>query len=474
MHITVNNDYSFLQSSDEALKDKIFKIFRFRKRNYWHSRLYKSKLWDGYTNFFEIKTGKFLTGILPEIELVLKHLNQEYEIVDLREDLKFDHEEINHTFLNQWLPEGMSPVTLMDYQVEFINHVIKYKRGIIKSPTGSGKTFVLLGAMKALPPGTPILFLANRKTLVNQNYEEMVNWGFENVGILHGTKKKPNTITCATVQSLKHIEDQLTNFKALFVDEIHMMTSSQAIRAYKKLKGCRVRVGLSATPFKFGEKDKVQKYTCRGFFGPVFKTKTSESGVLATNILQKRGRLSKSRCFFYPIEQPELPYHLYLDAVTDGIAESWHFHKIIKRLTDALQGRTLILVERIAHGDMLNSLIPGSLWVRGEDNDETRKYVIEKLKVSKDKVVAIATQGIFNVGVNVFVNQLINAAGGKAEHDIIQRMGRGLRTAEDKDILNYYDFIFKINPYLYKHSLQRIKILEKENHEVIIKEAIDF
>ena len=68
-----------------------------------------------------------------------------------------------------------------------------------------------------------------------------------------------------------------------------------------------------------------------------------------------------------------------------------------------------------------------------------------------------------------FCHNLINAAGGQADHMIIQRMGRGLRTADDKDILKYFDFLFKTNKYLEKHSEKRIKILKKEGHEVTVE-----
>ena len=138
-----------------------------------------------------------------------------------------------------------------------------------------------------------------------------------------------------------------------------------------------------------------------------------------------------------------------------------------------MSGRTLILVDRIAHGDALNNLLPGSLWVRGKDNQQTRKGVIQQLQKSKNDVIAIATQQIFNTGINVHPNNLINAAGGVADHMIIQRMGRGLRTASDKERLNYYDFMFEINPYLTDHSEKRIDILRKEGHELEIRE-IDF
>jgi len=47
-----------------------------------------------------------------------------------------------------------------------------------------------------------------------------------------------------------------------------------------------------------------------------------------------------------------------------------------------MKGRTLILVERISHGDSLQKLIPDALWVAGRDDLETRKDVIEKLQKS--------------------------------------------------------------------------------------------
>jgi len=124
-------------------------------------------------------------------------------------------------------------------------------------------------------------------------------------------------------------------------------------------------------------------------------------------------------------------------------------------------------VDRLAHGDTLQSLIPNALWVQGKDNDETRKQVIEQLQKSEN-CIAIATQGIFNTGINVFVHTLINAAGGQADHQIIQRMGRGLRTAKDKEELLYIDFIFETNPYLHKHSMKRVKILQKQGHSIEI------
>ena len=437
------------------------------------------KKWDGFINFFANDTGKFLTGLLPEVTAVLKHFQAEYTIDDLRQKTPFAVDSINETFLNQWLPETnsvgdkISNFSLYDYQVEMINQVIKHRRGVIYAPTSAGKSLVMVGILKTIAPNMPTLVLQNRASLAQQNYDEFIKWGLPNVGCLWGGSVKPSMITVATVQSIAKIEKVLPKIRVLIVDEIHDMMSTLPKAVYRRLKAADIRVAVSATPFKFGGKDSVQKFYVRGFFGPILKIKSAEGGVLTTSELQDRGILAASKCIFYPIREPQIPHDIYIDAVTRGIAESFYFHDVVTRLAKQQKGRTLILVDRIAHGDALHNLLPGSLWVQGKDNAETRKGVIKELQKAKGDLIAIATQQIFNTGINVHPNNLINAAGGQADHMIIQRMGRGLRTADDKERLNYYDFVFEINDYLLEHSNKRLTILKKEGHDVEIKE-IDF
>jgi superfamily II DNA or RNA helicase len=464
--LRIQNCYSWLYCEKPEVLSVLHENMRFRERGYFHSRLYKQKLWDGYTEFFSKKTGRFLTGLLPEVKAALAHIGEEFRVLDERGEFEFKFNEIDEDFLGKG-------IKLYDYQVDLTNALIKHRRGVICAPTAAGKTNIMVSILKALPGGCPILVLANKKSLVEQNYEEIVKWGFPNVGRLYGKYKDPGVITCATVQSLHKMEPLLDKVKVLVVDEIHENMSKEPKKYFNKMKSCSVRAAVSATPFKFGGKDLCQKWLVKGYFGPVLKSK-SAGGVLTTSHLQERGMLSKSRCVFYPVREPDLKYEIYMDAVTRGIAENWHFHEMIKNLASGLEGRTLILVERIAQGDSLASLIPGSLWVQGKDDLDTRKMVIDKLKTSKERVVAIGTQQIFTAGINVMTHNVVNAAGGQADHHIIQRVGRGLRTAEDKDILNYYDFLFHNNDYLLEHSKKRIKILKKEGHEIVIKDEIDF
>jgi superfamily II DNA or RNA helicase len=462
--IKLQNCYSWLVTDNENTIITLWKSLRFRDRNYFHNRAYKAKKWDGYVEFLKKETGRFLTGLLPEVEAALKHMGVEYQMIDERTEVNFLYKSIDVKFLDQWLHltsadtqqrwEGMR-----DYQADFVNQIIKHKRGVIYAPTSAGKTLILVATLKTFPKNVPVLVLANKKSLSEQNYEALKEWGVENVGRLYDKYKEPNMITCANVQSLHKVEKLLPKIKVLMVDEIHEMMSKQPKKYYNKMSGCCARVAFSATPFKFDSKDKVQKYSVKGYFGPVLKTKSesADDGILTTKKLQDKGILSSAKCIFYPVKEPSLPHEVYQDAVTKGIAENWGFHRMVQRLVKTLSGRTLILVERM----------------QGKDDLETRKHVIDKLKFAKDDLVGIATQGIFNTGLSVYCHSLINCASGAAEHMIIQRFGRGLRTASDKETLNYFDFVFHINDYLKSHSEKRIATLRKEGHKVEIRE-IDF
>lgn len=471
--LKIENGYSQLFTDNQKLKDILWGAMRHRERNYFHNVRYKMKLWDGYVDFFKKETGKFLTGLLPEVKMALKQMKIEYTVTDNRNAVKFTVDKVDKDWLNKHIQPGMKPVELRDYQIDYINQSIRNYRGVVYAPTSAGKTNILIGVLLALPKDTPTLVLANRKSLVDQNYDEIKMWGIKDVGRFYGDHKEIRNITCATVQSAHLLKAHFPKIKCIFVDEIHEMMSKKPRAVYNACKNASVRIGMSATPFKFGERDKVQKYEVKGYIGPVFTASNTETGRLSTKDLQAREILASAECAFYPVHEPSIPYHTYMDAVTDGIANNMILHEMTRRLVNTLEGRTLIIVERISHGDLLNDLIPGSLWVRGQDTIETRKGIIKRLKEDTGNTVAIATSGIFNTGINVFVHNLINCAGGQAEHQIVQRFGRGLRVAGDKKHLKFFDWYFTINDYLEKHSTKRMQILEKEGHTVTLKEKFD-
>jgi len=150
--IIVENNYSYLKTDDQVLLDTLWNGLRFRDKNYYHNILYKRKLWDGWVNYFDKKTGKFLTGILPEVVMAIKKKGLEYAIQDRRGVVDF----INSVITPDFLP-GFA---LRDYQIEYIEKIAKYKRGIVFAPPGAGKTATMISMVKNLPIGTKILILS--------------------------------------------------------------------------------------------------------------------------------------------------------------------------------------------------------------------------------------------------------------------------------------------------------------------------
>lgn len=606
--IRLQNQFSWLQSDENDLKQLLWKNLRFREKNYFHSPAYRQKKWDGYKEFFKLESGRFLTGLWPEIRKSLEVVNRPYTIIDERNPFSFQTTKIDKHFLDQWTLPGNKKIVLHDYQVDYIQQASLAHRGLIVAPTGchrigqkilmhnktlkrvedvvvgdqlsgpdykvrnvlrlcrgkgimyriipstgrpfvvnedhiltlynsfelvdisikellsigkckyqlaranttsfidfkieklgverfygfhldgdqryllddhtithnSGKSYVMVGILKSLPEKCPTLVMTKSLDLTRQIYNDIASFDFPRLGRVYGGKKsicEPNVITVCNIDSVHKIEKLFPYIRAVIVDEVHVMMSDVPKNVCKKLNKAYVRLGLSATPFKFGGKDKCQMFETKGFFGPIIGSPEKK---LTTKELQARGILSKSKCVFYPIYEPELPFETYQDAITLGVAESLHFNETVARLAKKLKGRTLILVERIKQGEMLNALIPGSKWICGKNNEKSRDEA--KLALQQgEKAIVIVQQQLISAGINVFVHNMINAMSGQAIHHIIQRLGRGLRKSSDKEIVNYYDFIFWLkNDYLYEHSKVRIKTLKEEGHEVIEMEDIDF
>lgn len=475
--LQAENTYSRLLSTDLELLDLLHRKLRFRPKNFWHNAAYKKHKWDGWKDFFDLKSGRFMSGLLPEVRAVLGAKKIPYTFNDARTKIAWQHQSINDDFLNGWLPENFDPIKLHDFQPDLVNQAIKYNRGLIQAPTGAGKTFILISILKCLPPKTPVLFLTKNSGLVHQNWEEMQQWGVENLGRWYDKYKELNYVMCVTshVETFRSISPYLPKFKVLLVDEVHDCMSDVPTRAYRKMSNAGIRIGFSATPFRWNKKqiDECHKWTVKGFFGPIFKTTTTETGLLTVKELQDRGILSPSDCTIYPINRPDLAYEPYQDAVKLGIEQNFYFHEVVKRLARSLSGRTLIVVERIEQGEYLKQLLPDAFWIQGKNSLKERAPVINALRKGEN-CIAIVMRPIITAGINVFVHNLINAAGGEGAHNVVQQMGRGLRPAEDKEVLKYFDFLFLMNDYLRNHSEWRIEVLRKEGHNITVKEAIDF
>lgn len=329
---------------------------------------------------------------------------------------------------------------------------------------GGGKTIMFAAIIKAMKENYPTMVLCRNKNLVSQTYETLLSSGIVNVGRVNMDHFEPNQITCSTVQSLHKLDSLVGKTKVLIIDEVHEWATTESMNQLQKFTNATYKLGFSATPFK--TRDYIHNYRVQSWLGP----QICDIGI---DFLRDKAILSEAHVHFYPVGCPHSIGRdniSYLEAETEGIIDNEPFHKKVVDIVNNIQeGRILILVKRLAHGDKLKDMIPNAHWIRGEDSSETREKVLQELRQSDQKKVVAIMSSIGFYGLNVFVHHLINASGGKEPNMLIQKIGRGLRKSFDKDKLEYYDFLFQGNNYLAKHSTIRADILKKEGHQVTIE-----
>lgn len=128
----------------------------------------------------------------------------------------------------------------------------KHRLQLVMAPTGGGKTYIALRVCAgALAKGKRVVFICDRKTLINQTSETADSYGMPPHGIIQANNprfdlRKPFQIASAQTIQSRGINDV---FDVIVVDEAHtvMDATVEFIQASKAAV-----IGLSATPFTKG------------------------------------------------------------------------------------------------------------------------------------------------------------------------------------------------------------------------------
>jgi superfamily II DNA or RNA helicase len=127
----------------------------------------------------------------------------------------------------------------------------------------------------------------------------------------------------------------------------------------------------------------------------------------------------------------------------------------------AESGRSvLILVSQIAHGKLLQSLIPEAQFAHGGLDTETRRAYVSALE-RKLHPVLIATT-LADEGLDIpSLDSVILAGGGKSATKAYQRIGRALRPSPGKDRALIFDYLDS-PVYLDEHGEARLQLYRGE------------
>ena len=425
--------------------------------------------WDGTVSFFT-QGGLTYVNLLDEIVPILEESNYTFDLDDRREqwDLKFEPVTAE-TFSNKTWPEGHTmegqPIVLRDHQVDVINNFINNPQCLQEVATAAGKTIITAALSKLIEPYGRSIIIVPNKSLVTQTEEDYINMGLD-VGVYFGDRKEPGrTHTICTWQSLNILEkkrlnaedDLIEEFKrdvvCVIVDEVHMAKADVLRRLLTNVYGyVPIRWGLTGTIPKAEYEFKSLHVSLGDVINKVSAVELQEKGLLANlqiEIMQLNDFVEYRN---YREEQTHL--------VTNK-SRIAYIGRLVEQMSSS--GNTLVLVDRIKSGELLQESIQKSVFVKGATKADERKEHYDEVKTADDKVI-IATYGVAAVGINLpRIFNLVLLEPGKSFVRVIQSIGRGIRKAQDKDFVQVWD-ICSTAKFSKRHLTERKKFYREAQY----------
>ena len=454
MQIDIGILQSRIHTDNQKLLQALRSLYSFSVPGSAYTPAGRSGRWDGKTHFISA-IGKFRTGLLPRVLEDLKR-------IDCEPTLNYTYDR-NLITPQNWKIEGY---TLRDYQEESVLVGVSNHRSVIQAPTGAGKTLIMAAIIKALH-GRKITILFDAKHLLTQTYKFLTDeCGIDNVGLCYGEGYIYGDIMLCTVQSIEKILDtHLEETEVLMVDECHKFAvGTQRLAAIQSFPNAQYRLGFTATV----PRESIPLHSLEGALGKTHEVRTTKD-------LVDSGHLTKPSIQMLSMDHPKenCQGYNYNDMYEVLIVENKERNEKIINIVNNIRSnydnaRILILVNRLGHGENLQSLLEGPcFYLRGEDDIEERYSTIRRFISCNESSVLLGTR-ILETGVDIReITHFINARGLKSPIATIQALGRSLRLHDDKDQVFIYDFMDK-GRYLAEHSRKRYNTYKKEGHEVEI------
>ena len=302
------------------------------------------------------------------------------------------------------------------------------------------------------------MVIVPNKDLVTQTERDYINMGLD-VGVYFGDRKEfGKTHTICTWQSLAVLEkatkkgeadvpidEFVTDVVLIMVDEVHK-AKADVLRDQLSgmFRNVPLRWGLTGTV----PKDEHEATGVTSALGPVI-------GSLSSKELQDMGVLAKLDINIFQMKDAPLGFAGYaqeLKWLTTDPARISEISNMIKSISGS--GNTLVLIDRIATGDMLKDLNSDWVFVSGKMKTADRQEEYDEVSETNNKVI-VATYGVAAVGINIpRIFNLIMIEPGKSFVRVIQSIGRGIRKAADKDYVAVYDITSDLK-YSKRHLTKR-------------------
>lgn len=486
--VTKHSEVHMKVDAPEGALREMNEYFTFMSPGAKYDKRVEKGWWDGKIRLFKPRERLLYTGLKGDLIEFCDRYG--YQFVDKTPipSRKFTFEEVAEfaKSLNLTNEKG-EPLVPHDYQIQAVVDVLNEGyRGIILSPTSSGKSLIIYILTKFLNQKT--LIIVPTKLLVRQMAGDFMSYGYDKpITLIMGEKgQKENgivrdrdnceKITVSTWQSIyKMPVEWFDQFTTIVGDEAHTFTANSLKTIMENSRKAFARVGTSGT---LGE-EKVNIMVLKGLFGRIFTTKT-------TRELMDEGKITPLEITAIRLKYSEEDAKMAAKIKRDYPDEMKYINShprrnnFIASLACRLDGNTLVLFRNIEHGKELYDLIRAKTdkkvrLIYGEIKTDERNE-LRAMMESTDGVIGVCSYKTFATGTNIKnLHNIIFGSAVKAQILVLQAIGRALRKHASKNIAKLYDVGDDMSRgkqfrnHAFRHFLIRLEYYVKEKfpHKIV-------
>ena len=471
---------------ESGTAQELNEFFSFYVPGYKFMPAYRNRVWDGKIRLFTIMSGELPAGLYEHLLQFAEQRGYQIELDDSKYGKPDDYNKVDVKDLYEYIKGLELPFDIRDYQFDAVSTGIHRKRGILLSPTGSGKSLIIYALVRywlerlttgyRYPRAGRALIIVPTTSLVEQMYKDLIDYGWS-AGAMHriysGKDKKFESAVCiSTWQSIYKLpRDWFSQFGMVIGDECHGFKSKSLMSIMNKASEAEYRFGTTGTL----DGAQTHELVLQGLFGKIYRvttTKTLQDNNTLASLAIKRIVLK------YPEKiRKEFGKQPYPDEI-DFIVSNDKRNRFIRNLALDLKGNTLILYNYVEkHGKPLYDLIDSKVdenrkvfFVSGGTATSDREAIRGIVEKQKDAII-VASLGTFSTGINIRnLHNIVFASPSKSQIRVLQSIGRGLRKTDDGKDTTLYDISDDISwktrkNYSLLHSFERLKIYQKEQFE---------
>ena len=462
---------------EASIAKELSEFFKFEVPNARFMPSVRNRMWSGYIYLFTPATGKIYVGLFSYVKKFCEKQGYNVEVV---ENKFYGWPNVDHNVptsqIKRFVNRISKGIKVRAYQIDAIQYIINSDRGLILSPTGSGKSFIIYALSRYYVDkfdDKKILIIVPTTSLVEQMYTDFADYGWFPEKHCHRlyaglNKQTEKEVVISTWQSIyKMPKSYFSQFGAVFVDECHLAKAKSLTGIMTKLHDCKYRIGTTGTL----DGTEIHRLVLEGLFG-------IHEQITTTSKLIEEKHLANLHINCLVLKHPkENRIRMDYQQEMEYISTYRQRNLYISKLAVSLEGNTLVLAQYIKKQLVpLCSLIVERCEDRaihliyGATPTEDREEVRELVEKENDAII-VASYGTFSLGVNIKrLHNIIFASPYKSQIKVLQSIGRGLRTADDKTELKVFDISDDLSyngkeNYTLKHFGERINIYNEQGFD---------